>query len=103
MKKLIILTFAIGLLSSCVDEYTAKDRNGAPILIRDNHGIIQDAFSLGLDSIYVRKFDNDDHYVPLRFMGSDETSLNSDTLANGKKIWWYTSYRVIHTSNIVKR
>lgn len=102
MKKLILLALCMGLLTSCVDEYTAKDRDGAPILIRDVDGVVADAKALGLDSIYVRNFDMDQFYEPLRRMGDDETTVSSDTI-NGKRYTWFATYRVIHMENVKKR
>lgn len=102
MKKLILLALCMGLLTSCVDTYRAKDRDGSPILIRDTDGIIADAIALELDSIYVKKFDMDEFYEPLRYMGKDQTTVSSDTI-NGERYTWFSTYRVIHMNNVKKR
>lgn len=103
MKKLTILALFVGLLSSCTpSEYAAKDRDGAPILIRDTEGIIADAIKLGLDSIYVKRFDMDEFYRPLRQMGKEQTIVTSDTIG-GKRYTWFSTYRVIHVNNLIKR
>lgn len=102
MKKLFIMALVMGLLTSCTNEYAAVDRDGAPILIKDTDGVITDAIALGLDSIYVRNFDMDEFYEPLRHMGKDETTVSSDTI-NGKRYTWFATYRVIHMENVKKR
>lgn len=102
MKKLINLALFVGLLSSCTAEYAAKDRDGAPILIRDTEGVVADAIALGLDSIYVKRFDMDEFYKPLRHMGKNETIVRSDTI-NGERYTWFSTYRVIHMSDVKKR
>lgn len=102
MKKSIILALFVGLLSSCTAEYAAKDRDGAPILIRDTDGVVADAIALGLDSIYVKRFDTDEFYEPLRSMGKNETIVRSDTI-NGKRYTWFSTYRVIHINSLIKR
>lgn len=102
MKKLTILALFVGLFSSCISEYAAKDRDGAPILIRDTDGIIDDAIALGLDSIYVKRFDMDEFYEPLRQMGKEQTIVSSDTIG-GKRYTWYSTYRVVHVNSLVKR
>jgi hypothetical protein len=102
MKKLLILAL-FGLMTSCMaPEYTAKDRDGSPILIKDTKGIIADVLSLNLDSIYVVKYSFDDYYEPLRRMGKNETNFWADSV-NGKKVHITATYRIIHTNNIIKR
>lgn len=103
MKKLLIMALFVGLFSSCISEYAAKDKDGAPIIIRDYDGVMKDAIRLGLDSITVVKYDRDEFYRPLTYMGKNETTFHSDTLSSGRKIAWMTKYRVIYMSNVVKR
>ena len=103
MKKLLILALFAGLFTSCTPEYIAKDKNGNPLLIRDRTGIIEDAKVLGVDSITVMRFDRDAEYHPLRLMHADETVFRSDTLANGKKIFWSATYRVVKLTNVIER
>lgn len=103
MKKLLILALAIGLFTSCTSEYAAKDKDGAPIIIKDFDGIIRDAIVLGLDSITVVKYERDKFYRPLSRMGKNETTFHFDTLANGKRISWTSRYRVIHLTNVIRR
>ena len=102
MKKLTILALFVGLLSSCTAEYAAKDRDGAPILIKDRNNVIDNAIALGLDSVYVRKFNNDDYYLPIRSMGKEQTMVNSDTIG-GKRHTWYTTYRIVRINSLIKR
>lgn len=101
MKRIILFALCMGLLTSCVDHYAAKDKDGAPILIIDEGGVISDADDLSLDSIYVRKSNNDDHFEPLRRMGESETIFWSDTTANGEKYHGITIYRIIYTSDVI--
>ena len=103
MKRIILFALCMGLLSSCVGEYAAKDKDGAPILIKDLDGVIEDAKALGLDSIYVRKSNHDDHFTALRRMGESETIFWSDTTANGEKYHGTTTYRIVHMSNVIAR
>lgn len=103
MKKLFILALFVGLFSSCISEYAAKDKDGAPIIIKDFDGVMKDAIKLGLDSITVVKYDRDEFYRPLTYMGKNETTFHSDTLSNGRKIAWSNRYRIIYLSNVVKR
>jgi len=103
MKKLLILALAIGLFASCTPEYAAKDKDGAPIIIKDFDGIMKDAIVLGLDSITVVKYKRDEFYRPLSQMGENETTFHFDTLTNGKIVSWSNRYRVIHLTNVVRR
>ena len=103
MKKLILMSLFMGLLTSCITpEYTAKDRDGAPILIKDSNGVIDDALALNLDSIYVVRYNRDDYFTPLRRMAEEETTFWSDSI-NSKKHHFSASYRIVHLSNIIKR
>lgn len=103
MKKLFILALFVGLFTSCIDEYAAKDKDGAPIIIKDFDGVMKDAMKLGLDSITVVKYDTDEFYRPLTYMGKNEIRFHSDTLSNNKRVAWYNKYRIIYLSNVVKR
>ena len=97
------MSLFMGLLTSCITpEYTAKDRDGAPILIKDSYHIVADAIALNLDSIYVVRYDNADYFTPLRRMAQEETTFWSDSI-NGKKHHFSASYRIVHLSNIIKR
>ena len=104
MKKLLILALFVGLLASCTTtpEYIAKDKDGNPILIKDREGVIADAIKLNVDSIYVKEFENDGFFTPLRDMGEDETVFRVDSI-NGERVSWYVTYRVIHMSNLAER
>lgn len=105
MKKLLFMALFAGLFTSCISEYAAKDKDGSLIIIKDFNGVMKDAISLGLDSITVVKYDRDEFYRPLRYMGKNENTFHSDTLSNGngRKIAWTNKYRVIYLSNVVKR
>jgi len=103
MKKLTITVLFLGLMTSCMaPEYTAKDRDGAPILIKDLDGVVADAIALDLDSIYVVRYNLADHYEPLRRMAEEETTFWSDTI-DGQKHHFNASYRIVHLANIIER
>lgn len=103
MKKLTITVLFLGLLTSCITpEYTAKDRDGAPILIKDSNGVIDDALALNLDSIYVVRYNRAEYFTPLRRMAEEETRFWSDTI-NGEKHHFNASYRIVHLANIIER
>lgn len=100
MKRIILFALCMGLLTSCVQQYAAKDKYGAPILILDGEGVIEDAKALGLDSVYVRQSNNEDHYTALRRMGESETIFWSDSI-DGKKYHGTTIYRIVYTSDVI--
>lgn len=102
MKRIILFALCMGLLTSCANEYAAKDKDGAPILIKDSDGVIEDAKALGLDSIYVRKSNIDNHYTALRRMGESETIFWSDSI-DGQMYHGKTTYRIVHMSNVIAR
>ena len=102
MKKLILLALCTGLIVSCTDKYTAKDKTGAPILIIDREGVIDDAIALELDSIYVKSFNLEDFYTPLRTMGVDQTIVTNDTI-NDEPYVWFSIYRVVYMNTVIKK
>ena len=102
MKRIILFALCMGLLTSCANEYTAKDKDGAPMLIKDLDGVIEDAKALGLDSVYLRKSNHEGHFTVLRRMGESETIFWSDTI-NGEMYRGSTVYRIVHLANIIER
>lgn len=103
MKKLLLALIIILAMSSCTKQYIAKDKDGAPIVIYDREGIIEDAFTLSVDSIYVVKFTNDSFYHPLRWMGKEQTTFWTDTLTTGKVISGAHTYRKLKLSDVYER
>lgn len=103
MKQLLLALIVILAMSSCTKQYIAKDKDGAPIIIYDREGIIEDAFKLKVDSIYVVKYTRGKTYTPLRWMGKEQTTFWTDTLTTGKVISGAHTYRKLKLSQVYER